>query len=353
MELLAHVRGFSVRKRGGNKLKCELCGRDTPVRHFYPGIATVTHRFNHGSWVCDFCLYVSWYQSQGFSFFPLKPRSKEPAVPSWKPYQERKPTLEEVSSWLRGGVEGIAVVCGSVSDNLVVMDFDDCSVYEKAFSKHRELERSTFVVKTSRGIHVYVKSAVPPGPTEKYDNLKFEYRAERSYVVAPPSIHPAGVQYKLIGVFNVLTVADAKEEKEAILKRLGYKPLEFPPSTFRERKPLKYVPPCVQRLKGVKEGFRNEAAIRLVSFMRWELELPEDEVWKRLVWWNQFNQPPLDHRELQKVFRSALKGGYRYGCSSMKEYCVPGLCRIARSKLLQQGVAEVKACSTRLQPSNP
>jgi hypothetical protein len=72
--------------------------------------------------------------------------------------------------------------------------------------------------------------------------------------------------------------------------------------------------------------------MRITCFLLRELELDEDEVRKRLLWWNSFNKSPLEERELRSVFKSALKGGYRYGCKSFAHYCIPGLCRIAYAK---------------------
>ena len=305
-------------------MKCASCGKETGER--FP----IGKDLKSSIWVCKRCLYIDWYLRLGFSLIPLKPRSKEPAVSSWKTYQERRPTDGEIGGWKR--LNGnLAVVTGSVSGNLVVMDFDDYGVYEKVFPKHGELERATFVVKTSRGVHVYIRSAKEPGQTEKYKDTKFEYRANGSYVVAPPSTHPDGCEYRRIGVFEVIEVADAKEEKALILKKLGVNPLRAVEAKANTgRPPLGYVPPCIQRLKGVSEGFRNEAAMRMACFMLRELGMEEGEVWKRLAWWNHLNRPPLSETELRRTFTSALKGGYRYGCRSMADYCVSGLCRIGR-----------------------
>jgi len=310
-------------------MECDLCGRATSERFPLPGFGSLSWV----PWVCSFCLHIDWYRRMGFSFFPLKPKSKEPALASWKVYQERRPTDDEIAGWMNGIFGNVAVVCGPVSGNLIVLDFDNEETYHKAFRDFEGLQKATFVVRTSRGFHVYLRSINDPGRTEKYEGLGFEYRAEGSYVAAPPSIHPSGAVYTRVGEWQVLEVEDGQEAKKLVLNKLGYEP----PKTWNtkpptDRAPLKYTPPCIQRLKGVAEGFRNEAAMRITCFLLREIELEEGEVWKRLLWWNSFNKPPLDERELRSVFKSALKGGYRYGCNSMKEYCIPGLCRIAYAK---------------------
>ena len=65
------------------------------------------------------------YIENGFSLFPLRTDgSKAPAV-SWKPYQQRFPTQDELHQWFGNDSPcGIAAVTGNVSGNLVVFDFD-------------------------------------------------------------------------------------------------------------------------------------------------------------------------------------------------------------------------------------
>ena len=47
----------------------------------------------------------------GFSVFPIKPKDKVPAIPSWKEFQQRMPTDEELHEWFDPGNKNIAVVC--------------------------------------------------------------------------------------------------------------------------------------------------------------------------------------------------------------------------------------------------
>lgn len=57
----------------------------------------------------------------GYSIVPTG-TDKWPVVPSWKKYQEQIATPEELASW--SDHYGVAVVCGQVSGNLEVIDFD-------------------------------------------------------------------------------------------------------------------------------------------------------------------------------------------------------------------------------------
>jgi hypothetical protein len=319
-------------------LRCDLCGRETNERILYPTLTSrVTREIRDCLWLCPTCSYVEWYREQGFSFFPLKSKSKEPALPSWKTYQERRPTDEEITAWRKSQAFGnVAVVTGSVSGNLVVLDFDDWSVYEKVFPKHGELEKLTFVVKTARGVHVYFRSGRNPGRTEKFETLKFEYRANGSYVVAPFSVHPSGAIYKRIGVLELLQVDDAREELQNILKRLGYT-REFQDVMKDAAKNVALTgkpyrgpdPPCVQELlKGVDMGMRNNTCIKLASYFLAFRKKPVKKAFEILLDWNKRNRPPLEELEIKRVVRSEAGRGYRFGCSSFSQTCRPALCTL-------------------------
>jgi len=141
---------------------------------------------------------------QGFSVFPIKPRDKVPAIDSWKEYQKRKPTDEELHKWFDAGDKNIAIICGKVSGNLVVVDFDEPSVLDflinGGITKFIEI---TLVVKTGKGYHVYFM--VPENFLQnlRLENLKIDIKGEGGYVIAPPSIHKSGVRYEFLNNKNV------------------------------------------------------------------------------------------------------------------------------------------------------
>ncbi|MBS7636802.1 primase C-terminal domain-containing protein, partial [Candidatus Bathyarchaeota archaeon] len=91
-------------------------------------------------------------------------------------------------------------------------------------------------------------------------------------------------------------------------------------------------PPCINALyKGTIEGTRNEYAIRLASFLTNFKGLSPNYAFKRLREWNRFNNPPLSEKELENVVKSAVKGGYVYGCEDdiLKRNCNVAECPIA------------------------
>jgi len=82
-------------------------------------------------------------------------------------------------------------------------------------------------------------------------------------------------------------------------------------------------PPCIRELlKGVDQELRNEAAIRLSSYLvNFRGMEPEKAQW-HLKRWNKLNSPSLADAELLEVFKSSLKG-HVFGCNDplLKRYC--------------------------------
>jgi hypothetical protein len=61
------------------------------------------------------------YLTAGLSVIPVK-TDKRPTIATWAPFQKRMPTGAEVTAW--GDSEGIAIIAGAISGNLVCVDVD-------------------------------------------------------------------------------------------------------------------------------------------------------------------------------------------------------------------------------------
>ena len=139
---------------------------------------------------------------------------KRPAIESWKKYQEQKPSeqlIEQMFSSYRA--KGVAVICGSVSGNLEVIDID--SKYDQhgtLFEDFMQALRNTdplladkiLIAKTlNKGYHIYYRCEQISGnqklasrsttELEQKDNphhkvvVLIETRGEGGYVIAEPS----------------------------------------------------------------------------------------------------------------------------------------------------------------------
>jgi hypothetical protein len=150
--------------------------------------------------------YMRLYLSEGLSFFPMPYKSKNPIGDSWKEYQTRKPTLKEIKRWSRTKCN-IAVLCGSVSDNLVILDCDLKLSYTELSSRIqdkyniRKLTKFTRITKTSQGYHIWFKVNQLTETTGLYSLDIWgdgNFRWDGSYVSAPPSVHPSGLRYQFL-----------------------------------------------------------------------------------------------------------------------------------------------------------
>ena len=152
----------------------------------------------------------------GLSVIPiLRNGSKAPAVPTWKEFQERIATDEELHAWFRKEV-GLAIVTGKVSGDLEVLNFDEGDLFDPWSALLRgqsgpELVNKLPVVFTpSEGWHVYYRC---PESIERNQKLAqrrgtdgrpevlIETRGEGGYVLAPNSpveCHPSRRPYFLV-----------------------------------------------------------------------------------------------------------------------------------------------------------
>jgi hypothetical protein len=287
-------------------------------------------------------IFIELYRRLDFSIIPLKARSKEPVI-KWSEFETRKATEEELKQWFSKEDVNVGIVCGSVSGNLAVLDFESREAFARFFEKTPdELADSTLVVKTARGYHLYVKTDKPIS-SFKIPELQLDVKGEGGYVAAPPSIHPTGIKYEFLGnpwkLNHVLSINDLDQW---IWDRAGGLGI------FKYG--AKEDPPCVRMiLNGVEEGMRNEAAVRLASYWFQFRKLESREVFNRLLEWNQRNSPPMDEKELKNCLESVLKHGYEYGCSSMVEL---GLCNDSLKSMcnLKEGF-QVKKKNVKYVPS--
>jgi len=64
------------------------------------------------------------YLAAGLCVLPARRAEKRPAVGRWKQYRKRLPTEAELSAWLTNDPDAICIVCGRVSGNSEMIDFD-------------------------------------------------------------------------------------------------------------------------------------------------------------------------------------------------------------------------------------
>jgi len=239
---------------------------------------------------------------QGFSVFAIKPRDKVPAVDSWKEFQERKPTDGELHTWFDRGDKNIGIVCGKISRNLVVVDFDDPAMLSFLFEGEpdkfiEKAKEKTLVVKTRKGWHVYFRVPEKLLQSGRFNNLKIDIKGEGGYVVAPPSIHREGARYEFLNDKDV----EFNEKFDKFLEKLEEKDKEY----SYARQILNYWDKG--RRNFIIVGFTVYAKQRL----KWGLEKITDFM-KGINRVKPFIEDPYHKGELEAKIKNAYEKGYAY-----------------------------------------
>ena len=154
------------------------------------------------------------YQEIGFSVLPLK--GKRPAIRSWADRQHHAATALNIEVWHQAHhLQNVGIVCGEVSQNLVVLDLDGAAGYP-AFAAQFPGLAETYTVATGGGTgkHVYWRVDELPETVKAMGTPigHLELCANGRQVVAPPSIHPdTQRQYVVEKSFDILQVPDLND----------------------------------------------------------------------------------------------------------------------------------------------
>ncbi len=245
---------------------------------------------------------VQFYREQGLSIIPIPYRRKAAAI-KWLDYQKRQASKAEIEQWFNNDTSNIAVVTGAISSNLCVLD---CDSEEKYFELKGIIENKleldnllshTLVVKTGRGYHVYFLTEELVR-FQKFPRL--DIKGEGGYVIAPPSIHPNGTEYKFINQ-NIPSIMVIHS-----LEDIGINREQGPQDLIYNTQP-KWVR---KTLQGVAEGVRNETCFKLAGYFK--NHLPKDITTQLLINWNNKNQPPLSQKEVVTAVDSAYTYAVNY-----------------------------------------
>ena len=133
---------------------------------------------------------------------------------TWKPYQTRQPTPDEVQAWCSHRV-GLGIIGGRLSGNLDILDFDDPALFAPWCDMVKELapglvQRLPLVKTPSEGRHLYYRCQIIAGNTKLAEAMTsegtrgktlIETRGESGYTlspVCPPTCHVRKKPYQLI-----------------------------------------------------------------------------------------------------------------------------------------------------------
>ena len=249
----------------------------------------------------EFKQMLEYYIAQNLSFIPLVAGQKKPAVAAWEPFQKAKPTEKDIEKWFfKGAFYNIGIICGKVSENLVVLDFEDKKIAYKIFGKN--IGKETFVVQSGsgKGLHVYYKTRFPVRKF-KIEELALDVQGEGSYVAAPPSLHPSNRKYEPEN-FTGQPIAhwEGEDFEEDLYEKIEQAIKRFESADHRAPIDIEKI------LQGVDEGNRNQSCLHLATWYRKSGKDDADAL-KEVLLWNSKLKEPLDDREVERTVASAFK----------------------------------------------
>lgn len=175
------------------------------------------------------------YRQRGFSLIPMHNKTKRPSLLSWKEFQSAIPTEQELETWFEHG-GNIAIVTGKLS-GITVIDFDS----EEAYAQLKGKLPAHPLVKTAKGYHAYFKytAGLPTNAGAKLCGVVVDIRNDGGLIVAPPSIHETGVQYRWIKTLDDVSLSHIPESVVATYQAPG----KIAPDTQLPKKQLPVSPP--------------------------------------------------------------------------------------------------------------
>lgn len=302
---------------------------------------------------------AKFYASQGYSVIPTGDNKR--SILQWKEFQSTLPTTQQLTAQFNHPkAVGLAVICGSVSGNLEVIDVDTKydltgTLWERFKAAIHQVYNKLYIVRTkSGGYHLYLKCEVIEGNQKlamrpaTEDELKanpntkevvlIETRGEAGYVIAPPT-----TGYEKLSDFKVpiLTI----DEREIILTAAR---------SFNE---------VIEELRPEPRAVHNSTAFQITPWDDYNNKCNVVALLERHGWtfvrsqgnrdfMKRPNYPPTDsetsgdyHRELNlfKVFSSStpfeLRKGYKpYAIFTILEH--KGDYSAAAKALIEQGYGE-------------
>lgn len=216
---------------------------------------------------------------------------KHPRV-KWSEFIKRLPDVEEVSEWFGDAFVGsnIGVVTGSIS-NIIVVDCDGKKGVLLA-KKELDLPFPTLIALTGGGgFHIFYK---PSGASiESRIGLlpNVDLKAEKGFVVLPPSIHMSGYKYRWFRRVKPAKISADRFPKPEVDLPVNLRGWED------------------EYIYGVDEGMRASVAAKLAGkYVAMGLGLLS--LWYLMREWNRHNRPPLPESELKTTVKFIYRKHY-------------------------------------------
>ena len=229
------------------------------------------------------------YHRLNWSIIPIKPRSKKPALSSWKQYQTQRPDEKQLRKWFGNGkYTSLAVICGEVSGGLAVLDLDSEQRCQWWRDTHPKLATSLPTAKTKKGLHIFFHSE----QFRKQKGDELDLLCEGAYVILSPSpgkewLMPLNGELPLLNPFEwgleqfdittpqkEKTFTEEGEDIEATSKFIASISSVSSNSSISSVNLKEKVDNAIKKTLPKKEGYRN---FLIFQFCRWLKGMEEFE----------------------------------------------------------------------------
>ncbi|MFO0935747.1 MAG: bifunctional DNA primase/polymerase [Gemmataceae bacterium] len=237
---------------------------------------------------------------KGYGCIPVRAGSKVPAM-SWKPFQDKLPTEDQLREWFKDPHENIALI----TSGLVVFDCDDPAMMDRVIA---ECGDTPYRVRTPRGgVHLGYRArrGVTLGNHVDVKGLTIDIRTNGGIALLPPSRTENG-DYRWLSDGlphrNQLPIAQIgwlRERKRKVESAIIV--TDSSNAAIRARAYLQTIEPAVSGQRGHDRMFRVACVLVNKFGLSWEM------AWPLFVEFNQKNLPPFSERELTHKLRDAVR----------------------------------------------
>jgi Bifunctional DNA primase/polymerase, N-terminal len=261
------------------------------------------------------------YAAQGWSVFPCRPGTKEPATRrGFKDATTNPATIRRL--WLANPDYNIGIATGVVS-GIWVLDVDGDVVAAEA--RHGPLP-STLTSITGRGRHLWFRCDIPIQCSAGRVGDGLDVRGDGGYVLAPPSVHPDGPVYSWSNTVAPVPAPDwlvQLARKRPTISERAIATVRPPPRAARSGCPDVYGQAAleyeIEALATAPIGARNHALNR-ASFSLHQLvaggELDGEEVQAALIEAATANglmtDPDDGPRAVERTIASGRRAGFQH-----------------------------------------
>lgn len=242
------------------------------------------------------------YHERGYTVVPchypgewdrLGDHEKKSPLVSWREWQVRRPTADQVAAWWRRWPQAnIAIITGRPS-GIIVLDVD--GEEGRALLQGRYIPPTPTARTGGGGWHYYFRH--PGGEVRNRVGIlpHVDIRGDGGLVIAPPSVHPSGKRYEWVEGLSPEEV-ELHEMPDWIAELLASpKPANQPATSD-----------FAVLFQGVPKGMRNDTCTRLAGHLL-SRGISEEETTNLLLAWNLRNQPPMDEAEVRRVVASIAR----------------------------------------------